>query len=373
VVLLAHLIGDGSFVRRQPLRYASVDESNLRAVAEAARNFGVTAVRDDYPQARVSTLRLHAPFNLARGRRNPIVSWLDELGLYGLRSHEKFVPSGVFALADDQVALFLRHLWATDGSVTILRNGRGGRIYYASTSRRLLDDVASLLRRFGINARIRNVTPGPHRPQFTLDISGRDDQMIFLQRVGAFGGRAASCEALKAILAGVTSNSNVDTIPADVWNRVREVLAMRHVSHRQFSSAIGIHFCGSTLWKHSPSRDRLNRVAKVLDDADLELLAVNDVLWDTIEAVEPLGVQDVYDATVDGVHNFIADGVAAHNSIEQDSDLVILLHREDAYERESPRAGEADLIVAKHRNGPTATVTVAFQGHYSRFVDMAPI
>jgi replicative DNA helicase len=58
-------------------------------------------------------------------------------------------------------------------------------------------------------------------------------------------------------------------------------------------------------------------------------------------------------------------------SIEQDSDVVILLHREDAYEKESPRAGEADLIVAKHRNGPTATVTVAFQGHYSRFVDMA--
>jgi replicative DNA helicase len=59
-------------------------------------------------------------------------------------------------------------------------------------------------------------------------------------------------------------------------------------------------------------------------------------------------------------------------SIEQDSDVVILLHREDFYERESPRAGEADLIIAKHRNGPTATVTVAFQGHYSRFVDMAP-
>ncbi len=57
-------------------------------------------------------------------------------------------------------------------------------------------------------------------------------------------------------------------------------------------------------------------------------------------------------------------------SIEQDADMVILLHREDAYEKESPRAGEADLIVAKHRNGPTDTITVAFQGHYSRFVDM---
>jgi replicative DNA helicase len=58
-------------------------------------------------------------------------------------------------------------------------------------------------------------------------------------------------------------------------------------------------------------------------------------------------------------------------SLEQDADVVILLHREDAYERESPRAGEADLIVAKHRNGPTAVITVAFQGYLSRFVDMA--
>ncbi|MFF1544125.1 replicative DNA helicase [Streptomyces sp. NPDC058291] len=58
-------------------------------------------------------------------------------------------------------------------------------------------------------------------------------------------------------------------------------------------------------------------------------------------------------------------------AIEQDADIVFLLHREDAYERDSPRAGEADLIVGKHRGGPTATITVAFQGHYSRFVDMA--
>ena len=57
-------------------------------------------------------------------------------------------------------------------------------------------------------------------------------------------------------------------------------------------------------------------------------------------------------------------------SIEQDSDMVILVHREDMYERESTRPGEADIIVAKHRAGPTANLVVAFQGHYSRFVDM---
>jgi len=59
-------------------------------------------------------------------------------------------------------------------------------------------------------------------------------------------------------------------------------------------------------------------------------------------------------------------------SIEQDADMVILLHREDAYDPNGPRAGEADFIVAKHRNGPTKTITVAFHGHFSRFADMAP-
>lgn len=58
-------------------------------------------------------------------------------------------------------------------------------------------------------------------------------------------------------------------------------------------------------------------------------------------------------------------------SLEQDADMVILLHRDDVYEKESTRPGEADLLVVKHRNGPTRDLVVAFQGHYSRFVDMA--
>jgi replicative DNA helicase len=122
--------------------------------------------------------------------------------------------------------------------------------------------------------------------------------------------------------------------------------------------------------RHAPSRTRLARVATVLDDAALQVVATNDVFWDTITAVESIGDQDVYDATVLGTSNFVANGIALHNSLEQDADMVILLHRDDLYERESTRPGEADVIVAKHRAGPTANLVVAFQGHYSRFVDM---
>jgi replicative DNA helicase len=371
LVMLAHLLGDGSFVKRQPIRYASCDEENLAAVTLAAKHFGITAVRDDYAAARVTTLRLPAPYRLARGRRNPIAEWLEGMGLFGLRSHEKFVPECLHSLPKTQVALFLRHLWATDGSVTVRKGSAGGRIYFASTSRPMLNGIGRLLLRFGISARIKTSTPGVHRPQYTLDVSGRDDQLRFLREIGVFGARSVNCNELSERLETSKSNTNVDTVPAEVWDSVRAILADKSVSHRSFAAQMGTQFCGSAMWKRAPSRQRLARVAKVLNDAELELHATNDVFWDEISSIEAIGERDVYDATVTGTHNFIANGIATHNSIEQDADVVILLHRDDYYDKESPRAGEADFIVAKHRNGPTDTVTVAAQLHLSRFVDMA--
>lgn len=65
------------------------------------------------------------------------------------------------------------------------------------------------------------------------------------------------------------------------------------------------------------------------------------------------------------------DDLRESGAITFAADTILLLHRPDAYERETPRAGEADFLVVKHRQGPTATITVAFQGHYSRFVEFA--
>lgn len=368
VILLAHLIGDGSFVRRQPIRYASIDEANLEAVSKAALAFGVMAARDDYASSRCATLRLRAPFRLTHGKRNPIAEWLDALGLFGARSHEKFVPADVFCLPKEQIALFIRHLWATDGSVTVNKSGRGGRVFYASTSRRLVDDVSRLLLRFGIQSRVRmSVKPG-YRPGFSLDISGVDSQRRFLQEIGVHGERAASAARLLDIVRGLTANTNVDTVPKQVWEDVRAEMSAKGTTTREFQASLGMQYCGSALYASAPSRARLSRVAAVLDSADLELMATNDVFWDEVVSVEMDGVEEVFDATVLDCHNFIANGVAVHNSIEQDADVVILLHRD----RSDPeRDGEADVIVAKHRNGPTKDIVLAFQGHYSRFNNMA--
>jgi replicative DNA helicase len=371
VILLAHMIGDGSCVKKQPIRYASVDEANLAAVTASAAYFGVTAVRDDYPAARVMTLRSPAPYRLTHGRRNPIAAWLDELGLFGLRSHEKFVPRPVFALPTDQVVLFLRHLWATDGSVRWDDKLEIGRIYYASTSRRLVDDVQQLLLRVGVNSRITRTRKAGYRDCWHLWIDRAENQTAFLTKVGVHGARNSSAQTVLEKLTTRMRRPGADTVPREVWNRVDRALSSQQMSTRAFANAAGIGLEGSTTWTHAPGRRRLHRIAALLEDRALHDLATSDVFWDKIVEIASIGEHDVYDGTVRGTNNFVAQGISAHNSLEQDADMVILLNRPDAFERDDPRGGEADLILAKHRNGPTKTVTLAHQLHLSRFANMA--
>jgi replicative DNA helicase len=264
---------------------------------------------------------------------------------------ERFVPASAFHSSKRQIGIFIKQLWVLDGAVRRHRSGGGGRIYLMSQSRHLLDDVSCLLLRFGISCRIRHGRNG-----FTLDVIGVDDQRRFLQEIDVHGDRNAEGAALLAIVRARSGNRAGAETTAPVWRRVCEAITGANLASKNDAHVDAL--C-------------LGQVAQVLEESDLELTAVNDVLWDSVVSIEPDGVEEVYDATVLGTHNFIANGIAVHNSIEQDADLVILLHRESMYERESPREGEADLIVAKHRNGPTDTITVAFQGHYSRFQNMA--
>ncbi len=372
IILLAHLLGDGSFVKRQPIRYASIDEENLSAVATAATHFGITAVRDDYAAARCTSLRLPSPYPLTHGRRNPIAQWLDGLGLFGLRSHEKFIPDQIFSLPREQLALFLRHLWATDGSVTVAKSGNV-RIYFGATSERLVRQIQTLLLRFGIVARFHPVRNAKGRPMWSVDITSVDGRLRFTDEIGVYGARGLRVSEARMRLLGTTVGiGRFDTIPGKVWDRVRQALKDRAMTLHSLQVGVGSASSGDLKEGNCPSRARIERMADFLADPQLAMMAANDIFWDAIAEIESVGIQPVFDATVLETHNFVANGISLHNSIEQDADVVILLHREDAYEKESPRAGEADLIVAKHRNGPTATVTVAFQGHYSRFVDMAP-
>jgi replicative DNA helicase len=96
----------------------------------------------------------------------------------------------------------------------------------------------------------------------------------------------------------------------------------------------------------------------------------SDVYWDEVIDIQLDGEEEVYDLTVEGLHNFVANNIIVHNSIEQDADIVMFIYRDDVYNPDSERKNIADIIVAKHRNGPVGEVSLYFQASQTRFRDL---
>jgi replicative DNA helicase len=117
------------------------------------------------------------------------------------------------------------------------------------------------------------------------------------------------------------------------------------------------------------TRERSGRVASVVHSDELELLSVSDVYWDEIQSIEPDGVEEVFDLTVEDLHNFVAGNVIVHNSIEQDADMVMFLFRPEYYKSDE-KPGIAEVIVSKHRNGPTGTIELKFRRDHTRFYNL---
>ncbi len=375
LALLGHMIGDGCALPRHTIQYTTHE----LALAEVVRDLA-TAVFGAAVSPRISPERdwyqvyLTASERLTHGKRNPIAAWLDDLGVFGLRSYEKFVPEKVFAQPVEGIARFLRHLWATDGCIHLgVGESRIPRIYYASSSARLGRDVQSLLLRLGINARLVRVSQQTKgRDQFHVILSGKPDIETFIARVGGLGASKARHGATIAReLALTVANTNRDIIPHAVWQaHALPALHAVGLTHRGFQAALGQEYCGSKLYQQNMSRERAMRVATITRSLALARLAESDTYWDAIISIEPDGEDDVYDLTVEGAHNFVAADITVHNSIEQDADIVMFIYRDDVYNPEGDRKNIADIIIAKHRNGPVGMVSLYFQGAQTRYRDL---
>ena len=142
------------------------------------------------------------------------------------------------------------------------------------------------------------------------------------------------------------------------------------MSWRDVANSLHTSYNGSALMTTGVSRTRLAALAQELKSDRLTHLAESDVYWDEIVSITPLGIEEVFDATVPGTHNFVANDILAHNSIEQDADVVMFIHREDKNNPDSERQNIAEILIEKHRNGPTGRVELLFDEKRTSFLPM---
>ena len=128
---------------------------------------------------------------------------------------------------------------------------------------------------------------------------------------------------------------------------------------------------GFALCKSGMSRERMARLAAVTGDPWLHNLANVGRSVGPHRRHRAARRAAVFDATIEGTHNFVANGLIAHNSLEQDADVVMFLYRNEVYNSESTDKGAAEVIVAKHRSGPIGTKRLVFLGQYTRFDNAA--
>ena len=164
--------------------------------------------------------------------------------------------------------------------------------------------------RLGISSRAYRIPQGEYRDIWHLHVAGVYHQTRFLQIIDAHGAKFFDARAVFAKLDGVKSNVNVDTVPREVWDLVRQDLSDRGMPHRAFAAAMQTKFCGSTMWKHSPSRGRLHRAAAILDDQVLHDLTNNDVFWDKVVEITSSGEQEAFSVTVANADNIVVQGIS---------------------------------------------------------------
>jgi replicative DNA helicase len=177
------------------------------------------------------------------------------------------------------------------------------------------------------------------------------------------------------------------------WQRVAALQVGDRLAraHRKFSGSLGTRMAnlvreavaearatistrwGNVAWAVAPSLPSRAAFPAQLDSCVLEQAAESAISWDRVVAIEADGNEEVFDLTVPGPASWLADGIVSHNSgaIEQDADMILLIYREEVYDKNTTKRGIAQIDLAKHRNGETGMFMLTFQGAYSRFTNYA--
>jgi DNA repair protein RadA/Sms len=246
--------------------------------------------------------------------KTPVARLLEEVGLRYRTAKDKFVPDCIFTLPREQMALFLKTLFTCDGSVYVNGAGQPG-VSYSTISKQLAEEVQHLLLRFGLVARLRakrGQVSGADYTSYELVVLGVAEVQRFLAEIGIMGRDAAVTHVAMLPKPNLPSTQR-DTIPTGeaFWRHLQAVKG--DLTYAALTRLAGTKI-KNRRQERSLCRATVKKLAAVLHDSQMAALADGDVYWDEIASITPAGEAPVYDISVPGKENFVANDLIIHNS-----------------------------------------------------------
>ena len=229
------------------------------------------------------------------------------------------VPSAAFGLSNEQIGLLLGRMWDGDGHV----NPSDRNTYYATSSKRLAQQVRHLLLRLGILGRIREVSfayAGGPRVGYQVFVTGVENLRPFTRWIGVHLVAPAKLEAIRAMPLEALNGPSKDLVPVGPVRALARAAKSRtgetwgEIESGADVSARDLYPVGTNPAKIGFTRGVVNRLAQYFGDTELQRLGSNDVLWDRVVSIEPAGEQQTYDLEIADTHNFVANDIIVHNS-----------------------------------------------------------
>lgn len=324
VSLVGHFLSNGSALKGKPIRYCqNIEDVDLTDIvirdAMDATNNRVSPKYVDtiLEKSKFRTIFFKATFHLTHGKTNPVGDILKKYGLWDVRTKEKHIPDALFYLSHKNTYTLLRALFSGDGTVYYAeKDGRKSlKISYSSASLRLIMGVQQLLAKVGIISFVTKHSNKKNNIWYNLQISGKSNIQIFVDKIGFY-------------------NSRKNKIMLDGWEQSKSIIA------------------GWNKYDYNEQRT---------------------LCFMPIKSIQFEGEKQVFDIEVPELHNFVANNIIVHNSIEQDADNVILLYRPEKHEiiedvNGNPyETGYSEGIIAKFRLGELGIMKFKFEGQYQRF------
>lgn len=314
LIVLGNLLAEGNLCHPSSVYFYTQDEAQKLGYIEAAEKFENVVCTSAMHKG---TWSIYAK-RIHRNKPSGIVDWCKRLGIWGKNALQKEIPDEAFELTNDQIALLIAKMWEGDGHLNLI----GRSLYYATSSKRMAQQLQHLLLRLGIISRLRTVE-FPYkegRIGYQLFVTSQDNIRFFSQKIGHHFTNPEKQELLEQILLQTqTSFSSKDIIPVAIRETVRQAKDRAGITWKEMEAHTGqsakdFYPQGSYRGKIGFNRSIIQGLGEYFDNHELKKVATSDIYWDRIVSIEYIGEKQTYDLEVPGTHNFIANDIIVHNS-----------------------------------------------------------